>query len=1320
MIWLRYILIALVLCVPGILSAQDSDDDKGYLTRLLQDSLGGEGRVVDITGFEGALSSEATIDKITVADKEGVWLTLTDLTLQWTRSALLRGEFDVQTLSAKTITLARAPKEQDDGLPAPEAAPFSLPELPVSINLDTLKVDQITIGAPILGEELRLSLKGSAALAGGDASVDITARRMDDKRGTFHIKASFVEATQMLGLDLALSEAEDGIAVKLLDLPGQPSVDLTIAGNGPLDEFTSDIALKTDGQERLTGKVTLGAVKARAGGDDPARRFSAELGGDVTPLFAPRYHRFFGDEVSLRVAGQREPDGALEVSELTLKAQELALSGAITLNADQWPTQIALEAELGGRGPVILPITGPQTKVSRAALNITYSADQSNEWTARFDISELARAGIGIGALQLSAGGVLEGDVGTLGRVTADVRFAAEELSLADPALAEAVGSSLVGTFRMDYTEDEPLVLSDLDLRSASAQLTGAAEVDTLKSGFETDLQAKLTTSDLSKFSKLVGQPLTGAAEVSLTGTTALGGQFDMAVSGTSTDLALGQPQVDPLLRGQTELDIVARRNTLGITLERAEIVNDQMTLSATGTFASEASEASYALRIAEFSQIDPRLPGPLTAHGKAVKDAVGWRVDLTAAGPLDARAKIAGLVTGPNARIRFDAGLPDIRPLVPAYSGAVALNGTLAQSPEGWLIDTDLSGPYGLTAEVDGRLTGENPNFRYDARLPDIRPIVPAYTGPLAMTGTLQQASEGWLIDTDLNGPYSLTADVAGRITGDGRNIRFDAKLPDVRPLVPAYSGPLAVTGTLVEASQGWLIDTDLRGPYGIVADVEGTVTGDAPAFRYTARLPDIRSFVPEIGGALTLDGTAQQAAGAWQIDTALTGPGGTNAKIAGTIASGDQMNLTARGSAPLGLSEPFLRPRSLQGQANFDLALNGAPTLGALSGTISTSGARFSAPKLLVALTGIDARADITNGRANLSLSANVSNGGRLSVSGPVQLSGAMPADLKVSLAEVVVTDALIYHTRISGSLGINGPLLGGARIAGRLSLGKTSISIPSTGITSFGSLPPITHVNTSAAVRDTQKRAGVGPGSGGDAGASGPGYPLDVTISAPSRIYVRGRGLDAELGGELRLTGTTSDIISAGRFDLIRGRLDVLEKRFDLDEGRVLLQGDFDPYLVFVARTETGEGTASVTIEGPASSPEVRFGAVPDAPQDEVLSQIFFRRDLTQLSPLQAAQLASAVATLAGKGGEGLVGTIRRKIGVDDLDITTDEEGNTGLRVGKYISEKVYTDVTTSSGGGGEVSLNIDLSPSVTASGSVDSENESKLGIFFQKDY
>ena len=102
------------------------------------------------------------------------------------------------------------------------------------------------------------------------------------------------------------------------------------------------------------------------------------------------------------------------------------------------------------------------------------------------------------------------------------------------------------------------------------------------------------------------------------------------------------------------------------------------------------------------------------------------------------------------------------------------------------------------------------------------------------------------------------------------------------------------------------------------------------------------------------------------------------------------------------------------------------------------------------------------------------------------------------------------------------------------------------------------------------------------------------------------------------------------------------------------------------------------------------------------------------------MQAAQLASAVASLAGKGGAGIISRLRESTGLDDLDVSTDAAGNTELTVGKYISEKVYTDVSVDSGGNTQIHLNLDVTPNITARGSVESDGNSGIGIFYEKDY
>ena len=158
---------ALVLALLMATPAAAQDDDRGYLTALLEDNLSGAGRDVTITGFAGALSSAATIESLTIADDEGIWITLNGVVLDWSRSALLSGQVEVSELSAREIILERMPVAGDTA-PSPEAGGFALPDLPVSVNIGRLAADRIVLGEPILGEVVEGRLDASMSLAGGE------------------------------------------------------------------------------------------------------------------------------------------------------------------------------------------------------------------------------------------------------------------------------------------------------------------------------------------------------------------------------------------------------------------------------------------------------------------------------------------------------------------------------------------------------------------------------------------------------------------------------------------------------------------------------------------------------------------------------------------------------------------------------------------------------------------------------------------------------------------------------------------------------------------------------------------------------------------------------------------------------------------------------------------------------------------------------------------------------------------------------------------------------------------------------------------------
>ncbi|MEC8295338.1 MAG: hypothetical protein VX083_17750, partial [Pseudomonadota bacterium] len=164
---MRYVLIPLLTATtltPLTVTAQE--DDRGYLEALLEDTLSDAGREIDIIGFEGALSSVASIERLTIADDQGIWITLEEVELDWKRSALLRGRLEVNKLSAKTLDLSRLPDIPSDG-PTPEAQGFALPELPVSVDIAELAITRAALGNPVLGQAIELSLSGAMNLADG-------------------------------------------------------------------------------------------------------------------------------------------------------------------------------------------------------------------------------------------------------------------------------------------------------------------------------------------------------------------------------------------------------------------------------------------------------------------------------------------------------------------------------------------------------------------------------------------------------------------------------------------------------------------------------------------------------------------------------------------------------------------------------------------------------------------------------------------------------------------------------------------------------------------------------------------------------------------------------------------------------------------------------------------------------------------------------------------------------------------------------------------------------------------------------------------------
>ncbi|MDV7142685.1 translocation/assembly module TamB domain-containing protein [Tropicimonas sp. TH_r6] len=1503
----------LLLLAPPAL-AQDDEDGGGMIQRFLQDKLSTGGREVKITGFEGLLSGAARLGELTIADDQGVWLTLRNAELDWSRTALLRGNLSVETLVAGELIVARlpAPAPADSALPElpdtpkAEASGFSLPELPVSIRIDRLAIERAELGETVLGQEAVLGLEGGVQLAGGEGKVDLETRRLDGPEDHISLHGSFVNESRTLSLDLEMEEEAGGLVTSLLKLPGEPSVALKIAGEGPLTDFTADIALATDGAERITGSVNL------TGNDSGEAGFTADIGGDITPLLPAEFHDFFGTDIRLQAEGSRDAEGAFELPGFELTAQALSLEGSVSLGADGLPTAFTLDGDMGRAdgAPLRLPVSGPGTYLDAVTLDASFDAAQSDRWQLTAEITGVEAEAATLDSLALDGTGRITTEDGAA--VTADLLFDVAGLAMADPGLAEAIGDTLTGGAGLDWTQGGALNVTRLYAEGEDYDATLLGDLRIADRSLKLSGQGQVNATDLARFSTIAGRPLTGQVEAALSGAgDPLGGQFAVTADVEGTGLSIGQETADRLLDGPVTLSTALRRDTEGTVLDHLELRSRAITADAKGKIGGGASDLGFDAALSDVSLVLPGHEGELTLAGTAKESAPGdWQVGLDLAGPYALAGKVAGRVHPGESDVTLDLSLPDIAPLVPGHEGPVRIAGRAGEEVAGeWDVDLDVDGPYALTAAVEGLIAPGKSDVSLDIALPDLAPLVPGHSGAVALTGRASETGTGgWDFDLDGSAPYEATVALDGRVGGGPGEVTFNAALPDLAPLVPSVPGPVRVNGKATDAGDGlWQVDLDASGPQGTQAAIDGVAgggqsdldldisvpdlggfvpqisgplratgnaaeTGDgrwaidfdatgpqnaqanidgavgasgtelavildvpqvsafapgvpgalnatakaaqqengawelmldangpyastvnaggsygagASQLAFEAALPDVGALVPAYSGPLTLKGDAKEAAtgrwnvvldaglpykgsatvagtveqGATAIDLTLDlpsiapfapgvtggfsangnlsqsgdgyaikldtrGPQGVSSNVSGTVASDfATMALNAKGTAPLALANAALSPHSTSGTAAFDISVNGAPSLEAVSGTVTVSDGELAMPTLRQSLNGITVNLGLNGAALQIDASANSPAGGSLGARGSLQLTG-MVANLEASLNSFTLTDPTLFTTVLDGGATISGPLTGAASIAGRINVGRTEIRIPDGGLGFGGAIPDLKHVGEPAGVFLTRKRAGLvkedkaSGGSGG--GGGGPAYALDIRVNAPEQIFIRGRGLDTELGGALIVGGTTASPTPVGEIEVIRGRLDILGKRLDMDEGTVSMAGGLKPYLDLTASSTQDDFEFLAVISGPVDDPQFKLTSVPDLPEDEVLARFLFGKSVTDLSPLQAVQLASAVANLTGRGGGGLTSGLREGLGLDDLDLATTDDGGTEVRAGKYLSENIYTEFVADSEGDTEIDLNIDLHKNVTIKGTASSSGDSSIGVYFERDY
>jgi translocation and assembly module TamB len=194
----------------------------------------------------------------------------------------------------------------------------------------------------------------------------------------------------------------------------------------------------------------------------------------------------------------------------------------------------------------------------------------------------------------------------------------------------------------------------------------------------------------------------------------------------------------------------------------------------------------------------------------------------------------------------------------------------------------------------------------------------------------------------------------------------------------------------------------------------------------------------------------------------------------------------------------------------------------------------------------------------------------------------------------------------------------------------------------------------------------------------------------------------GLESEWRANFRVTGTSAAPQIAGEVELIRGTLGFASRSFDLTEGRVTFTGGrtLDPIIQVTASDEIDDVTVNVNVSGRAFDPQITFSSTPGLPQDEIMSRILFGSSVTNISAIQAVQLAASLNSLRGSGG-GLnpMGKLRSATGISRLRLLGPDDASgrgTALAAGQYITDDIYVELVTDARGFTATQLEISLTP------------------------
>ena len=1329
--------------------------------------LGPIGRL-RVSGLTGDIWSDFSLAQLQIADRQGIWLQASNLHLRWKLSRLLRRRIHAQQLQIGQLVLLRRPmlEAARPGGSAGGGLPVSIFIDHLGVRLDTRPAFSVVQGLFQIDMNLDIARKGGVAGSihsqnlfhpgdGLDARFDLGVGRKVLLDGHAHESRGGALAG-MLGLPVAKAVIIDAVA------RGD-----VVEGQSHLSAFSGAVPIaQADGRWTKAGGGLQGWASLTASSwtapllhaFGPQLRFSfthTQVRGALRDINL----QLSSDNAALSITGPLDTDHHRSDAGLRLSLRAKDLSRLITqptmgaaafdglLKGRDTDWTVAGQARVQGLtlgGYTLAQAGGPLTLSQhegelRLISTVQGAGGQGGGLggalagarpRASLDASRLTDGRLLLRALSVDGDGLKLNATGALG-LFGDLSFkgGAQMTNLA-AAHPGAKGAVTARWSAAQFRAGQPWKLN-IDL-SAAGFAAGQPDLDRL-------LGAKPSLHLEGGYDQgaihVVKAELTGAAAH-------LTGKGDMAKDG-ALKLALDWAAAGPFEAGPIEIDGKARGTAAisgDLAAPHADILADLdridlPQLSLTGAHVS-----------LELGKQADGLDGHLTLTAASAYGPAHARADLRLAGDqLDfSGLDLAGGGVSAQGALSLTKGAPSSAGLtLSAGPGAFLSQGRadaqLTITAHGDAPQADLS----LTAQAvtikgqsvfipDAKLTAQGPlsHMAYQ-----VLAQVEAGPSPLQLDGggSAGQTEAGLSLTFNGSGrfrsiDFHTLAPAAILLGGGARTAQLDLSVGGGRAQIKARQAGEALTAaaslTGVDLAT---LGENLAGQFNADLSLSGqgaSLEGDLDAHLINARSRDAPSKLAlngEVKGRLSPSQITLDAS----VDGSATTDHATVHAVLPAVASAAPFRIALDRAQPIsgafaadGQLQPiwdlfFGGDRELGGALSAQGELGGTLAIPKITGHALLSQGQFEDSATGLKLRDLTAEVDLHNEILDLQrFSAKDAKSGIITGDGRLSLAPNGASTLTLKAKGFQLLDNETAKATASGAVTVVRGADGRASLSGNLVVDRADISAASNR-----SPPGVVAMDVIERNKPFNAAQGLQAAT-----PSGPALQLNVKISASRHVFVRGLGLDAELSLNAQVVGDTSNPILQGKANVVRGDYNFAGKRFEIDDSGVIdLASTPDNIRLDLSATLNDPTlTAIIQIKGTAAKPLITLTSTPVLPSDEVLSQVLFGQSAAQLSPVQAAQLAAAVTTLATGGGFDVMGGLGKFARLDRIALGGTSATGVTVSGGKYIGNNVYLELTGGGRQGPSAQVEIKATRSLSFISQIGGDTGAQLSIRWRKDY